>query len=225
MKKTIGFCLVLAAFAGGLPTALRADEVTDWNKIMHQAALVAPATSPLVMGRVAAIVQVSVFEAVNGIERRYTPVHAVPLQPVPGASRRAAAVQAAYAALVRLYPSQKSTFDAKLAASLAGIASDAAENSESIARVSALGEFVSGPVSPAGGLDSIRADVGTRHRLRSNGGQHDTGAGDLHRHSHRRLKATRRMPRSWGLEALAAVAEASFSRSRVSGGRPRPGTG
>jgi membrane-associated phospholipid phosphatase len=134
MKKIIGFCFGMAAFAGSLPTALRADEVTDWNKIMLQAALVAPATSPLVMGRVGAIVQVSVFEAVNGIERRYTPVHAVPFGPVPGASRRAAAVQAAYAALVRLYPSQKSTFDAKLAASLAAIASDAAENSESIAR-------------------------------------------------------------------------------------------
>jgi len=134
MKKIIGFCLVLAALAGGLPTALRADEVTDWNKIMLQAALVAPAPSPLVMSRVGAIVQVSVFEAVNGIDRRYAPVHAVPFGPVPGASRRAAAVQAAYAALVRLFPSQKSTFDTKLAASLAAIASDASENGESIAR-------------------------------------------------------------------------------------------
>ena len=134
MKKVIGFCLGLAAVAGGFPTALRADEVTDWNKIMFQAALVAPATSPLVMTRVGAIVQVSVFEAINGIERRYTPVHAAPFGPVPGASRRAAAVQAAYASLVRLYPSQKSTFDTKLAASLAAIASDAAENGESIAR-------------------------------------------------------------------------------------------
>ena len=131
--RTVGsFWLVMAAFAGGLPVAARADEVTDWNKIMFQAALVPPATSPLVMGRVAAIVQVSVFEAVNGIERRYAPVHAAPLEPVPGASLRAAAVQAAYAVLVRLYPAQKSTFDAKLAASLAAIGSGpAAENSSS----------------------------------------------------------------------------------------------
>src|SRR5258708_13938692 len=115
MKKIIGFCLGLAAFAGGLATALRADEVTDWNKIMHQAALVAPATSPLIMGRVAAIVQVSVFEAVNGIGRRYTPVHAVPLQPVPGASRRPAADPAAYSPLARLYPSPNSTVHGNLA--------------------------------------------------------------------------------------------------------------
>ena len=49
MKKIIGFCLGLAAFAGGLSTA-RADEVTDWNTIMFQAAFVA-GTSPLNMTR------------------------------------------------------------------------------------------------------------------------------------------------------------------------------
>jgi len=131
----IKLCFVLAAFAVGRPTAVRADEVTDWNRIMLQAALVAPATSPLIMSRVGAIVQVSVFEAVNGIERRYTSVHSVSVEPVPGASRRAAAVQAAYAALVKLYPTQKPTFDANLATSLAAISSGpAAENSESIAR-------------------------------------------------------------------------------------------
>jgi PAP2 superfamily. len=134
---------VLAVFTAGLTAAVRADEVTDWNKIMFQAALVAPATSPLVMSRVGAIVQVSVFEAVNGIERRYAPVHAVSFEPVAGASRRAAAVQAAYAALVNLYPGQKSTLDAKLAASLAAISSGpAAENSESIARGVQWGQTV-----------------------------------------------------------------------------------
>ena len=102
MKKMIGSCLVLAAFAVGRATAMRGDEVTDWNRIMLQAAIVAPATSPLIMSRVGAIVQVSVFEAVNGIERRYTSVHPISVEPAPGASRRAAAVQAAYAALVRL---------------------------------------------------------------------------------------------------------------------------
>ncbi len=135
MKRIIGSGLALVAFAVSLPTFARADEVTDWNKIMLQAALVAPATSPLVMTRVGAIVQVSVFEAVNGIERRYEPVHAVSVEPAPGASRRAAAVQAAYASLVRLYPAQKSTLDEKLADSLATISSGpAAEHSESIAR-------------------------------------------------------------------------------------------
>src|SRR5207244_11982660 len=53
----------------------------------------------------------------------------------PGASRRAAAIQAAYATLVKLFPSQKSRLDAQRDASLNSIASEeAVENSQSIAR-------------------------------------------------------------------------------------------
>ena len=51
-----------------------ADEVTDWNQMMLRVGLVA-ATSPLNMTRVAALTQAAVFDAVNGIDRRYTPVH------------------------------------------------------------------------------------------------------------------------------------------------------
>src|SRR5258708_12001025 len=89
--------------------------------------------SPLVSTRVTAIVEAAVFDAVNGIERRYTPIH-VDFAAPAGASKRAAAVQAAYATLVVLYPGQKTALDAELQASLAGIASGAAvENSQSIA--------------------------------------------------------------------------------------------
>ena len=97
-----------------------ADEITDWDQTMLRAALVA-GTSPPVTSRVAAIVQAAVFDAVNGIARRYTPIHVEPAGPA-GASREAAAVQAAYATLVQLYPAQKSTFDARLAVSLARLA-------------------------------------------------------------------------------------------------------
>ena len=121
----------------------RVDEVTDWNQIMLHSALAAvPPTSPLVMSRVGAIVQASVFDAVNGIEQRYTPIHVEPAAD-PGASRRAAAVQAAYAALVKIYPTQKSALDEKLAASLKGIASGpGADHSQSIARGIAWGQEV-----------------------------------------------------------------------------------
>jgi PAP2 superfamily len=119
----------------------RADEVTDWNRYMFDAARVA-ATSPLNMGRFAAIVQASVFDAVNGIERRYTPVHVTADAP-RGASQRAAAVQAAYAALVHIYPAQTATFGALRADSLAAIASgEAVEASESIARGLEWGQAV-----------------------------------------------------------------------------------
>ena len=127
MKKFARFFLALAVVAGSVSTAVRADEVTDWNTIMLQAAHDAvPPTSPLVMTRVAAIVHASIFDAINGIERRHTPIHVAPAAP-RGASRRAAAVQAAYASLVRLYPSEKSTFDTKLAESLAAISGDESE--------------------------------------------------------------------------------------------------
>ncbi|HVH71149.1 MAG TPA: hypothetical protein VNB49_08585 [Candidatus Dormibacteraeota bacterium] len=50
-----------------------------------------------------------------------------------GASRRAAAIQAAYTALVALYPAQKSIFDARRAVSLTAIASDPNETAAGIA--------------------------------------------------------------------------------------------
>ena len=135
MKKTkiTTFWLVLPALSILSAGTARADEVTDWNVIMFQAAHVAN-TNPLVTTRVVALVQAAVYDAVNGIERRYTPIHVTADAP-RGASQRAAAVEAAYASLILLYPSQKSTFDNQRAVSLAGIASgSAAENSESIER-------------------------------------------------------------------------------------------
>ncbi len=89
--------------------------------------------------RVAAIVQAAVFDAVNGIARRYTPIHVAPAGPA-GASRDAAAVQAAYATLVNLYPAQKATFDARLAVSLAVLGEQ--ESSAAIASGLAWGQTV-----------------------------------------------------------------------------------
>lgn len=117
-----------------------ADEVTDWNRILLDALIAPPAVPAPLAQRTAAIVQAAVFDAVNGIERRYTPVHVMAEAP-PGASRRASAVQAAYASLVRLFPAQSSKFEQQRTMSLLGIASGAAaENSESIARGIAWGQ-------------------------------------------------------------------------------------
>ena len=97
-----------------------ADEVTDWNHAMLLATLTAPVTAAPATMRVAAIVQAAVFDAVNGIERRYAPIH-VPPAVSPFASRRAAAVQAAYVTLVDLFPAQQAKFDQMRTASLAAI--------------------------------------------------------------------------------------------------------
>src|SRR5438132_316593 len=133
MKRKLELCLAVVALVIAMSSFARADVLTEWNQKLQQALLTAK-TSPIASSRALAIVQVAVFDAVNGIERRYTPIH-VDFDAPPGASRRAAAVQAAYATLVKLFPSQKATLDAERDASIASIASDeAAEDSQSIAR-------------------------------------------------------------------------------------------
>ena len=96
-------------------TTARADEVTGWTEQMLRANVIA-GTSPLNVTRGAAIVQTAIFDAVNGIEKRYTPIHVAPAAPA-GASATAAAMQAAYATLVALFPTQKPSFDARKAVS------------------------------------------------------------------------------------------------------------
>jgi hypothetical protein len=111
-RRGLLFLVLPLAMAG----ALRADEVTDW----HEHMLVALGPSPIVGSRDAALVSAAVFDAVNGIERRYAPIH-VPSAAPRGASKRAAAVQAAYRILITRFPAQTAVLDAKRAVSLAAI--------------------------------------------------------------------------------------------------------
>jgi hypothetical protein len=80
-------------------------------------------TPPPASTRVGAIVQTSVYDAVNGIARRYTQFHPEVLgTPAPRrASAQAAGAGAAYTALVALFPALKATFDARLEETLARI--------------------------------------------------------------------------------------------------------
>jgi membrane-associated phospholipid phosphatase len=120
----------------------QADEVTDWNHIMLEATLVPPATPAPVSTRSTAIVQAAVFDAVNGIDPRYTPIHVFPAGP-RNASKRAAAVQAAYATLIRLYPAQSDMLDQQRSASLTAIARRwGAESPESIQKGIEWGQAV-----------------------------------------------------------------------------------
>jgi hypothetical protein len=96
-------------------------------------------TPPPPAMRIGAIVQASVFDALNGIEGRYTPIHVQPGAPA-GASRSAAVAGAAYEALLSLFPGQKSAFDLQLQASLAQIGGNG--NDQSVARGVAWGEAV-----------------------------------------------------------------------------------
>jgi len=137
--KAVYSFLSLLVFAAGIASA---DEVTDWNRVMLDALLGPPVVAAPFAQRSGAIVQASVFDAVNGIEQRYAPIHVSPAA-LPGASQRAAAIQAAYASLVHLFPSQTATFDQKRTLSLLDISSGpAAEHSESIERGIEWGQTV-----------------------------------------------------------------------------------
>jgi hypothetical protein len=114
--------LVLALLAASpqLVSATTQDPVLEWIGVMNTT-VISGGSSPLVTSRVVAIVSASVFDAVNGIDPRFRPLHVRPDAP-PHASQRAAAIQAAYASLVNLYPAQSATLTSQLNASLAQLA-------------------------------------------------------------------------------------------------------
>jgi hypothetical protein len=107
-----------AALAFALPAA-RADVITEWNKtsleVLHAARI---ASNP--WWRALAMVHVSMSDAVNTVQNRYTRVIAtVPLQ--PDASAEAAAASAARSILLQLAPAQKAMIEEAFAASLKAI--------------------------------------------------------------------------------------------------------
>jgi len=102
--------------------AQTASELLDWNQIFIDA-LIATNTPNSSSQRLGAIVHTAIFDAYNGIERRYTQVFVQERAP-EGASRRAAVVAAAYATLSSLFPSQQSALAASYAASLAALTED-----------------------------------------------------------------------------------------------------
>jgi len=135
--KKFGLGLALAAL--GLAPGARADTVTDWNANLEQA-IFATAQPVAAQPRFSAIVHAAIYDAVNGIARKYTPYFVTEAAP-SGARPEAAAAQAAYTALKALYPSQASALDAQLAESLASIAGSGGNN-VSIARGRVWGEHV-----------------------------------------------------------------------------------
>jgi hypothetical protein len=130
-RTHVSLILMLVVFAACLPSLQAAtppDPVLEWNAIMNDTVF-AGGTSPLVTSRVVALVSASVFDAVNGIRPRYQSLHVRPAAP-RHASQRAAAIQAAYAILVNIYPAQTASLTAKRDASIAGISSP--RNAQSI---------------------------------------------------------------------------------------------
>ena len=105
------------------------DQVLEWNQIFVET-LIATSTPNSSSQRLGAILHTAVFDAYNGIERRYSPIfvqyvddNGTKLAP-PGASRRAAVIAAAYTALVGLFPDRAAQLGDSYAASLAALSDD-----------------------------------------------------------------------------------------------------
>src|SRR5262249_11192677 len=95
------------------------NQVLEWNQIFIES-LIATNTPNSSSQRLGAIVHTAIFDAYNGIERRYTPVFVHDEAP-RGASRRAAVVAAAHTSLVGLFPHQTAGLDGGDDASLAAL--------------------------------------------------------------------------------------------------------
>ena len=133
----IGFVLA----TDGPPATVQAhpdNVVVDWNENMLAAITAANVPAPAA-NRLGGIIQAAVFDAVNGIERKYTPIHVAAAAP-DDASPRAAAASAAYTMLVSLFPGQKATLDSEFAASMQVIADD--EDANGVADGTAWGADV-----------------------------------------------------------------------------------
>jgi hypothetical protein len=98
------------------------NQVLEWNQIFIDT-LIATNTANSSSQRLGAIVHTAIFDAYNGIERRYAPIFVHDTAP-SGASRRAAVIAAAYTALVGLFPSRKPALDVSYKASLAALSDD-----------------------------------------------------------------------------------------------------
>lgn len=103
----------------------RADAVTEWNERAGDI-VVSAEMGPLPAERALAMVQASVYEAVNAITRRY-PLSDLKLEAASGASVEAAVAAANHAVLTKLVPSHSTALDRLYQAALAAIPDGAAK--------------------------------------------------------------------------------------------------
>lgn len=114
MSRTLALCALWL-----LTSVAHADVIADWNAQADTLAADNSVTPP-VQARALAILHVSIFEAVNAIERRYAP-YGLRLDADRQTSPEAAAASAGYEALVALYPGARPHLDAALTKALTNI--------------------------------------------------------------------------------------------------------
>jgi hypothetical protein len=106
--RVLAIVLLTGVISG--PATARADDIVlRWNEI---AAQTATATSPFNQSRVAAIVQLAVFEAVNAITGEYEPYLNPATAAAPGASVEAAVIIAAHQVMTTYFPAAAAALQA-----------------------------------------------------------------------------------------------------------------
>jgi hypothetical protein len=142
IASVCAFLLIGIAATPSPSAAAPRDPVLEWINIMNDTVL-AGGTPPFFTSRIAAMVSASVFDAVNGIDPRYRPIHVPPNAP-GGASPRAAAIEAAYVILADAYPMRASALATQVKASLAALA--LTESARSISDGVAWGQTVANAI-------------------------------------------------------------------------------
>jgi hypothetical protein len=141
-KKLSLLMIVLFLLSGALTTKARniytentaagEDVILQWNRVLSETVAVPGQHPPAILSqRSFAMMHLAMFDAVNSIDRSYTPY----LTELPGwrnSSVKAAAAQAARDVLVALYPSRQAIFDAELAASLSDVPPNRADQGRHI---------------------------------------------------------------------------------------------
>ena len=118
------FCAALTANAQDIKESSVVpgeDVILQWNRVLAQT-VATPGAHPVTIAtqRSFAMMHLAMFNAVNSIDRTYAP-YLIEVPVSLGASREAAAAQAAHDVLVGLYPSRQAIFNAELADLLAAI--------------------------------------------------------------------------------------------------------
>ena len=98
------------------------DQTLVWNELMLQAIVAGTLGNPQAQ-RMAATVNIAMFDAGNGVSRRFTPIFVTEAAPAD-THARAAIAQAAYVTLKAFYPTQLALFDTQRALSLAEFGRD-----------------------------------------------------------------------------------------------------
>jgi hypothetical protein len=145
--RAVGFlsCCLALAICLSMGTAA-ANEVTDWNVVIQQAASASSSKPGIALsGRNVALMHLAMHDSLNAISRRYDPyrVH----RSAPGANAQAAVVAAGHGVAVRLYPDQASSLGTVYSRMLATIP-DAPSKNEGVV----LGDAV------AAAIVAFRAD-------------------------------------------------------------------